>query len=42
MLQIIREEMMKDAAEEVSKLHDYAHQKTEDCFRAIFGDGNIF
>lgn len=42
MLQIIKEEMMKEAAEEVSRLHDYAHQKTEDCFRTLFGDGNIF
>jgi phytoene/squalene synthetase len=29
MLEAMRQEMLKESAEEVSKLHDYAHQKTE-------------
>lgn len=42
MLESIKQEMIQEAAEEVTRLHDYAHQKTEDCFRAAFGEGKIY
>ncbi len=37
----MRFEMRKEAAEEIYKLHDYAHQKTEDCFKSIFNEGDV-
>ena len=41
MLEDMRDEMRKEAAEEVYKLHDYAHQKTEECFKSIFNEGEV-
>ncbi len=34
--------MLKEASEEVSKLHDFAHQKTEECFKSALGEGSIY
>ncbi|CAM5999412.1 unnamed protein product [Sphagnum balticum] len=33
--------MVKDSAEEVFKLHEYAHQRSEDCFKGIFDEGHL-
>jgi hypothetical protein len=40
MLEGMRREMVREAAEEIAKLHDYAHQKTEECFKSAFGEGD--
>lgn len=41
MLEEMRKEMVKESAEEVFRLHEFVHQKTEDCFKMMLGDGDI-
>lgn len=36
MIKKIKQEMIKDAVEEISKTHEYVHHKTEDCFKFLF------
>lgn len=34
----MRKEMLKEAAEEMARLQDYAHLKTDECFKSVFGE----
>lgn len=41
MLEEMRREMARESAEEVAKLNEFAHQRTEECFRSVFGEGEL-
>jgi hypothetical protein len=39
MMDEAHEEFVREVAEEMTQLHDFAHEKTEECFRWMFGKG---
>ena len=41
MMQRMQREMISEAAEELQRLNDLAHKKTEDCFKGVYGLGNV-
>lgn len=41
MLRDATQKMRKEAAEEVARLNELAHLKTDDCFRGVLGEGEV-